>query len=98
MRLAILAATIFATQAQGQTGLQILGGQTCDIAVAYAYGENPLNLPADEAEIVAREVVAYFVGVADASARDDVSGTLDIELWRMICEGSQISARSVVRP
>ena len=97
MRLVILLLVILSSPANAQVGMEVLGGKTCDTAFAYADGLNPLGYPPEVADQIRREVLAYFVGVADASTQPGVSSAYNLEIWRMLCDGSTVSARGVIR-
>tara|TARA_R110000824_G_scaffold359628_2_gene547216 strand:- start:5 stop:313 length:309 start_codon:yes stop_codon:yes gene_type:complete len=98
MRLTALAFIICGTAANAQVGMEVLGGKTCDTAFAYVDGLNPLGYSPEVAEQVRNEVLAYFVGVADASTSPGVSSAYNLEVWRLLCDGATESARGVIRP
>jgi hypothetical protein len=87
MRLVILLLVIMSSPANASVGMEVLGGKTCDTTFAYADGLNPLGYSQEFAEQTRREVLAYFVGVADASTLPGVSSVFNLEMWRLLCDG-----------
>lgn len=98
MRLAAVALAVSGSALHAQTGLDVLDNKTCDTALAYIDGANPLDLSPEAAEQVRREIFAYFVGVADASVMPGVPSSANLEIWRFLCLGVDESARGVIRP